>query len=694
MTIYSITSTDASKTIVVNAGTTNGPVVAPANIDTDLILYGQGSFNWGQGIEQNLFRIMESFASPAKNPLQPDEDQVPDPEPVAANPDLYGIKNPVIGQTWFNKSNKRLYVCTIAATETEDAVWKLDGEGRFLDLKGGELSGNVKIIRPAGNGGTGIELISKDELSPMYVQFEDLSAVKGRLFVEQEAGTGVDTLKFEKRVNETIKNSIHMHDGYIETHATQGKIRTPSTIASDTGQTLATKNYVDFEIAANGFDDGIFEDDITVSKPNAGFYAKSTNNTTDPKFVLADSSGNKGKFWLSQEGTADVLVLSKGIFNGAEVTGTTQNEIRMTDTGVDFTKNITLKNAFPVMTIESTSPTSGSILYFKDNQAVKAELSILPINGSGSIDDLVLQKKAGSNILSELRMKDGLTTMSQPFEVLKSDDIIRLNPAVDSANVSLSSNAGARLAKFGLNSDDSAVIEYTSGTTDSRVTLEQNGTVTITKPRATDHADVEVTEDERLITKKYADSRGYIGIGRNVSPNRLALEKNGTSWRTSSNFVDIPTSTANLNSFPTNGTSNAVNKTYSTVADIKTSGLATVLIRISFSYALRVAGGGEGSSGFFTFAPVDIQYRSSAVPVGAWTDLVLPGIPMDTYQNVYSGQYFATTTAQINAAQSEIEFRFGNTSNEFVFGPINRTGTIVEKFDAVLIDNATFNVEY
>ena len=102
--IYFITSTDGTEVFQIPPGTLNGPKGLTAN--TDLRLYGEGSVEWGEGINENFYRLLENFACPPK----PSDPNVPQDE-TDLGPGL-GINNPVRGQLWFNTDVNLLYVYT------------------------------------------------------------------------------------------------------------------------------------------------------------------------------------------------------------------------------------------------------------------------------------------------------------------------------------------------------------------------------------------------------------------------------------------------------------------------------------------------------------------------------------------------------------------------------------------------------
>jgi hypothetical protein len=103
---YQVNFTDEVATgktaVVVTPGEANGP--GNIHSDTSLVLYGQGHLKYGEGINENLIRLLENFASPTA--------------PV----------NPTAGQLWFDYSVNalKLYdktgVWTVASGVTAEAT--------------------------------------------------------------------------------------------------------------------------------------------------------------------------------------------------------------------------------------------------------------------------------------------------------------------------------------------------------------------------------------------------------------------------------------------------------------------------------------------------------------------------------------------------------------------------------------------
>ena len=159
---------------IIGPGELNGPGGIEPRA-SDLELYGFGSLKWGEGVDQNQYRLMESSACPAKvtgdflvgtdvadgfEPGTGSFNTGTDPITPKDERDLgigNGITEPLIGQIWYNTFDKILYnyeltgwvtvfqeASTALTTHIDDHTVHLrDGQNEFLDgliLGGSPLS--------------------------------------------------------------------------------------------------------------------------------------------------------------------------------------------------------------------------------------------------------------------------------------------------------------------------------------------------------------------------------------------------------------------------------------------------------------------------------------------------------------------------------------------------------------------------
>lgn len=135
---YQITNTEGTDVIVVQ----------PQSVDitsSDLILSGMGRSNWGEGVNENVYRLMESFACPEKIGLPAGVHVPQDTSDLGVSNEIAnGINNPTRGQLWFNTTVGELFVCKDpAAMPYPD--WDRSANG-FLPLDGSvAMTGNLDM---------------------------------------------------------------------------------------------------------------------------------------------------------------------------------------------------------------------------------------------------------------------------------------------------------------------------------------------------------------------------------------------------------------------------------------------------------------------------------------------------------------------------------------------------------------------
>lgn len=130
--VTGLTSERDANSFIIGPGELNGP--AGLARDSDLKLYGFGSLKWGEGVNQNIYRLLENNACPAKvlndyNPDTGNNDYDPSTDPLLPQDenDLgtgNGITTPVYGQHWFNSTNSIMYTYSAAGWTT---VFNEDG---------------------------------------------------------------------------------------------------------------------------------------------------------------------------------------------------------------------------------------------------------------------------------------------------------------------------------------------------------------------------------------------------------------------------------------------------------------------------------------------------------------------------------------------------------------------------------------
>ena len=106
--VFIVSNTQGTLTITIPPGEVNGSSsgAAPGSAGylTDLKLHGMGVMRWGEGLNESILRVAETFACEEKSgsPGTPK-----DSGDLGGN---LGINAPIAGQQWFNLSNDKLYV--------------------------------------------------------------------------------------------------------------------------------------------------------------------------------------------------------------------------------------------------------------------------------------------------------------------------------------------------------------------------------------------------------------------------------------------------------------------------------------------------------------------------------------------------------------------------------------------------------
>ncbi len=149
-----------SNSFIIGPGELNGP--GGISRKSDLRLYGSGSAKWGEGVDQNIFRLLENHACPRKVVGDPGYD-VNNPKPKDEG-DLgigNGITVPVVGQPWFDTSSNKLFVYKVTGVWSSVSVSDLETDGS-LDM-------NNKTIHGVANPVDGTDAVNLNYADARYV---------------------------------------------------------------------------------------------------------------------------------------------------------------------------------------------------------------------------------------------------------------------------------------------------------------------------------------------------------------------------------------------------------------------------------------------------------------------------------------------------------------------------------------------
>lgn len=257
---------------IIGPGELNGP--GGLATDSDLELYGFGAIKWGEGVNQNQYRMLESNACPEKvagDFLVGTDDPsgfvpgtgsfVPNagsPRNGAIPKDRYdlglgnGITNPLIGQLWYNTDQQVLYnyetagwttVFREATNEMTDHINNADvhlrgGQNVFLDgliLGGSPLSlQSDDVNRLIGMGSISGVTTVQGQLDLMVLRTGD--TMTGNLSVVTSAGDATLTLQAPSSTNVSL--DILDSDGDIRSKLTFNE--TSSAVSWDRRNTVGS----------------------------------------------------------------------------------------------------------------------------------------------------------------------------------------------------------------------------------------------------------------------------------------------------------------------------------------------------------------------------------------------------------------------------------------------------------------------
>lgn len=151
-----------ANTLIIGPGEINGP--GGVARFSDLTLFGKGAYQWGQGLNQDLYRLLENNACPQKvagdnlpaglgSPISRTVYQTGDPIMPKDEIDLgqgNGITYPQIGQTWFNTTDNIMYVYTYTGSPSAlgyigflTKEYETTASNTFVYKSGDTMTGNL-----------------------------------------------------------------------------------------------------------------------------------------------------------------------------------------------------------------------------------------------------------------------------------------------------------------------------------------------------------------------------------------------------------------------------------------------------------------------------------------------------------------------------------------------------------------------
>jgi hypothetical protein len=353
---YNIKRTNGT-TFSVQPGTVDGPANTTGGFipATDLNIYGQGTLNWGIGVDQNQVHLLENFSCPSvATTIVSGQQQYRPMTATEVGVTGSGVNQPIIGQEWFNTTNGKLYICYDIGTGTSaTALWKTAGADPdlFVPITGGVFTGNVEIVKDSPS----LYLTTtNDDGGNASVEFRD-NALKGILSLEQttypigaldypyDLGVPqtvekpVDFLAIRKHVGAIIVNSMVMRDDYIEfsggtlgiAGADAGKVRTPATVDADNSLVVATKGWIEESFLSSKVSD-ISAGNLRIEKENPQLVLEATNTSAVAGLYFDHDNANSGSILSYILGGQSYVDIRKNTGS------TTNNRIRLFNTYTEF----------------------------------------------------------------------------------------------------------------------------------------------------------------------------------------------------------------------------------------------------------------------------------------------------------------------------------------------------------------------
>jgi len=302
-TIYLIDSTDGKTTFAIQPKTFDG--FGGVQQHTDLTLYGNATSNWGERFNENFYKSLENFAT--YHNLQADDNnpifsptaisaQIPKNETELFGAGL-GINNPTEGQLWYNKTDGKVYVYSIATpstarpTPTQVPTWRpvgaastsqsaervtgelwYDADNTTLNVFDDSIPGWVPIsggsvgsfvqLDGANTPMTGFLTLNADPIDPLHAATKQwVEAVISGVVIGDFVEIIGDTMTGFLTLNADPIDPLHAATKqWVESHTTNNFVELIGdtmtgflTLNADPTLNLhaATKQYVDTEIAAS-----------------------------------------------------------------------------------------------------------------------------------------------------------------------------------------------------------------------------------------------------------------------------------------------------------------------------------------------------------------------------------------------------------------------------------------------------------
>ena len=398
-TTYTISSTDGNSHFIIEAGSIDGNVTGKAGHQTDLLLYGRGTFNWGKGVEQNLIRLTENWASPALNPNAPVNEQVP---MTYGSTENKGIVVPLVGQTWFNKSNNRLYTYVQLWDDVAEDYyyeWHVDGEFKYVSLTetaDQSMEGKLRIASP--NGQPDLYIYSDTPTfgvgsGPIDTNTGLPTDLGASSYITFEANRGTEAAP--ERVRTAYIAALHKSDNLLrialgdrDSATSYGDVQNRIDLKAD--YTEASKNIK--YIGTDQISDNIDEKTLTTREWVEDYVDGAVTDVGDATYLRLDDATAR----IESDGNARYLKLTGGTITGAVNQTVGANTININN------GSIQVEASSPTVTLRSLANDAGQPSFnLADSDITKVSFKMIQGNYSGNagarvladnVDTLVIEK--------------------------------------------------------------------------------------------------------------------------------------------------------------------------------------------------------------------------------------------------------------------------------------------------------------
>jgi len=368
-----------ANSFIIGPGELNGPGAPPERRNSDLKLYGFGALKWGEGVNQNVFRLLGNNSCPAKeigdyNPATGNNDYDPGFDPLLPKDenDLgtgNGITIPIVGQNWFNTDDNATYVYLATGW-----ISLLSGGGS-LTLTG-DLNMSTNNIHNVADPIDNTDAMSQGYADGRYLLLDGTWAMAGQL----NMGTAYKITNLADPTNAQDAMTLSYANANYVPSGGGGNLDMNGFLINNLGDPIAATDAVNMQYANTNYVNKSGDTMTGLLTVNGGIVSNGSNiSIKDSTTRTMDLGFNGTNFEINLSGTSSILSLTgtgtttfvagniianSNITVGAStiLTGTDINTTQLTTSGNVRCNGDLYVNA-------STSPTIDSSILFWDSAA-------------------------------------------------------------------------------------------------------------------------------------------------------------------------------------------------------------------------------------------------------------------------------------------------------------------------------------